>query len=208
MSDSKYYLIGAGGHAKVVWEAMNSTKNVISGCFADDYESSTFHKSLPHLGKNIQNFIDEKSFFNIAIGNNKVRKKIANMYNCNYYNAIHKQSIISKSSIIGLGNSILARAVINPFSEIGNHCIINTAAVIEHDNYISDYVHISPNVTLCGNVRVGEGTHIGAGAVIIPNINIGKWCVIGAGAVIIRNIPDNAVVVGNPGRIIKIINNE
>ena len=35
------------------------------------------------------------------------------------------------------------------------------------------------------------------------NIKIGKWVTVGAGAVIIKDIPDYAVVVGNPGRIIK-----
>ena len=55
---------------------------------------------------------------------------------------------------------------------------------------------------------MGEGTHIGAGATIIPNLKIGKWATIGAGAVVIKDVPDYAVVVGNPGRIIKIGNGE
>jgi acetyltransferase-like isoleucine patch superfamily enzyme len=38
---------------------------------------------------------------------------------------------------------------------------------------------------------------------VIKGIKIGTWAIIGAGAVIINDIPDNAVVVGNPGRIIK-----
>jgi acetyltransferase EpsM len=52
-------------------------------------------------------------------------------------------------------------------------------------------------------VKVGEGTHIGIGSSVIQGITIGKWVTIGAGAVIIRDIPDFAVVVGNPGKIIK-----
>ncbi|MBX9807224.1 MAG: acetyltransferase, partial [Flavobacteriaceae bacterium] len=56
-----------------------------------------------------------------------------------------------------------------------------------------------------GNVTIGEGAHIGIGATIIQGITIGKWAVIGAGAVIIENIPDNVVVVGVPGKIIKFI---
>jgi acetyltransferase EpsM len=86
---------------------------------------------------------------------------------------------------------------------ICKHVIINTAASVDHDCKIADLVHISPNSTLCGNVKVGFGSHIGAGSVINPNITIGKWCIIGSGAVIIRDIPDYAIVVGNPGKIIK-----
>ena len=52
-------------------------------------------------------------------------------------------------------------------------------------------------------MKVGEGTHIRAGAVVIPSTKIGKWCTIGAGTVVIRDIPDYAMAVGNPVRIIK-----
>ena len=68
-----------------------------------------------------------------------------------------------------------------------------------------DFVHIAPNSTLCGGIRVGEGTLIGSGATIIPNISIGKWAVVGAGSVVVSDIPDYAVVVGNPGKVIKIL---
>ena len=53
-------------------------------------------------------------------------------------------------------------------------------------------------------VEVGTGSHIGAGAVVIPEIKIGKWCIIGAGTVVIKDVPDYAVVVGNPGKVIRI----
>ncbi|CAL43362.1 Putative acetyltransferase [Flavobacterium psychrophilum JIP02/86] len=49
---------------------------------------------------------------------------------------------------------------------------------------------------------------MGIGASVIQGIKIGKWVTIGAGAVIIKDVPDFAVVVGNPGRIIKVNNNE
>ena len=62
---------------------------------------------------------------------------------------------------------------------------------------------MSPNVSLAGNVTIGEGSHIGIGSCVIQGIKIGKWATIGAGAVIIKDVPDYAVVVGNPGTIIK-----
>ena len=94
----------------------------------------------------------------------------------------------------------MPKVVVNSGTKIGKHCIINSAAVVEHDYVIDDFVHVSPNATLTGGVEVGEGTYIGAAAVVIPNITIGKWVTIGA--VIINDVPDYAVVVGNPGKII------
>jgi acetyltransferase-like isoleucine patch superfamily enzyme len=59
---------------------------------------------------------------------------------------------------------------------------------------------------LAGNVTVGEGSHVGIGASVIQGVVIGKWTVIGAGAVVLNDVPDYAVVVGNPGKIIKVNN--
>jgi len=54
-----------------------------------------------------------------------------------------------------------------------------------------------------GNDEIGDLSHIGMGARIIEGIKIGNNCLIGAGAVIIKDVPDNSVVVENPGRIIR-----
>ena len=50
---------------------------------------------------------------------------------------------------------------------------------------------------------ITEGSFIGAGSVIIPGKRVGAWATVGAGAVVIQDVPDYAVVVGNPGRIIR-----
>ena len=54
--------------------------------------------------------------------------------------------------------------------------------------------------------EIGDNVVVGANVVIIGNIRIGNNVVIGAGSVVVKDIPDNAVVVGNPARIIKINN--
>ncbi len=140
----------------------------------------------------------------LGIGHNGTRRKISMVITANFVTAIHPSSILAVDrENIQAGTVIMASTVINPECKIGHHVIINTSSSIDHECTVDDYVHISPNATLCGNVTVGEGAHIGAGATIIQGIRIGKWSTIGAGAVIIRDIPDYAVVVGNPGRIIR-----
>ena len=68
---------------------------------------------------------------------------------------------------------------------------------------VEDFAHIAPKVALCGGVKVGEGALLGVGVVVIPGIKIGKWSIIGAGSVVTKDVPDYAVVVGNPARILK-----
>jgi acetyltransferase EpsM len=139
----------------------------------------------------------------ISIGNNGARKRVAETYSYRYGKAIHPGAVLSADIQVGEGTVIMPVAVINAGSKIGRHCIINTAAVIEHNCRIDDYVHISPSATLCGNVAVNEGGWIGAGATIIQNLTIGKWAVIGAGSVVLGDIPDYAVAVGNPAKVIR-----
>jgi len=75
---------------------------------------------------------------------------------------------------------------------------------------IGENVLIIADVTI-GSVRtdhgsliptIGSRVVIGAGAKIIGGVTIGNNCVIGAGAVVIKDVPDNAVVAGNPARVI------
>ncbi len=194
-------LYGASGHCKVIIDILNCNEAIIEKIIDDNPKT----KSI--LGISILNTkdFDLNNLKNVilSIGNNLVRKKIANKLDISFSTAIHPTAIISKNVTIESGTVVMAGAIINPDTTIKKHCIINTGAIIEHDCLINNYAHISPGVSLAGNVIVGEGTHVGIGAIIIQGITIGKWVTIGAGAIIIKDIPDYAVVVGNPGRIIK-----
>ncbi|WP_142688536.1 acetyltransferase [Chitinophaga polysaccharea] len=188
------YLCGAGGHAKVIIEILQSRGIPVEGLFDSNpdikqlWQYPVIHSSPLPSHEVI-----------IAIGNNAIRKKLAEQP-CRFGTGLHQLANISPTARISEGTVVMAGATINADVVIGRHCIINTNASVDHDCILEDFVHVSPNVALCGNVVVGEGAHIGAGAVVIPGIVIGKWAVIGAGAVVVRNIPDNTVAVGNPAR--------
>ena len=196
------YLYGASGHCKVVIEALKSSKNVKIDAVFDDNSNNDLILSIPIIKPIEVGFSDLNNFI-ITIGNNRIRKKIVQSLKVNYLNAVDSSAIISESAKIDFGTVILAGAIINAASKIGKHCIINSGAVVEHDCIIEDFVHVSPKAALAGNVRVCEGANIGIGAVVIQGLTIGKWSTIGAGSVIINDVPDYAVVVGNPGKVIK-----
>lgn len=199
---SEICLVGAGGHCKVVIDVLESEKKYSIKKIVDDNPKSDSLYSYTIEKLDVSHSLKEKKCI-ISIGDNYIRKKIASRLNTNYVMTIHSSAVVSKFAKIGEGTQIMATAVVNPEVVIGKHCIINTGAIIEHDCILGDYVHISPNATLGGNVIVGELTQVGIGATIIQSITIGKNVMIGAGAVIVENIPDNAVVVGVPGKVIK-----
>lgn len=87
--------------------------------------------------------------------------------------------------------------------------------------YIGDNVAIAPNVVFVadshpnnssfllekgwaseGDIMIGDGSWICAGAVILPGITVGNDAIIGANSVVTRNVPDKAVVVGIPARVV------
>jgi sugar O-acyltransferase (sialic acid O-acetyltransferase NeuD family) len=197
------YLYGASGHAKVIIDCLKASGIEIKGLFDDNPELKSLLE-YPVLGAFNKDILKE-DYLVISIGDNKIRKRIADFLPdiVKYGKAIHPSAIISEYSSVGEGSVIMQGAVIQSSTRIGKHCIINTSASVDHDCTIDDFVHISPNVSLCGAVSVGEGTQIGAGAVVIPGIKIGKWSMVGAGAAIMKNVPDNVVVIGNPARVIK-----
>ena len=201
LMENKIYLYGASGHCKVIVDILESNNESVEVVLDDNPSIETIF-GIPVLhSKERKNLSAIKMI--VSIGDNAVRKKIVLRLNTNFHIAIHKKAIISKSARIEEGTVVMAGAIINHSTTIGKHCIINTGAVIEHDCIIQNYVHISPNVSLAGNVSVGEGSHIGIGASVIQGIKIGKWATIGGGTVLIKDVPDYAVVVGNPGKIIK-----
>lgn len=193
------YLYGASGHAKVIIDILKSQSLDVEAIYDDD-ENVCELLGIPVLHQK-----EKTSPLIISIGNNIIRKRIAENLSNDYGTAIHSSSIISPFATVGVGSVVMQGAIIQSCTTVGKHCIINTGATVDHDCDLQDYVHISPNVTLCGNVFVGEGTHIGAGSVVLPGVKIGKWCVIGAGSVVAKDIPDHVLAAGNRCKIIKTI---
>ncbi|RTY86006.1 acetyltransferase [Flavobacterium sp. RSP15] len=196
------YLYGASGHCKVIIDTIASTQQLTINGIVDDHPNQDELYGIPVFNtKEFETFSDKNII--VSVGDNGTRKKIVTHLAAAYPIAVHAKAVVSAHATVGGGTVIMAAAVINPDAFIGQHCIINTAAIIEHECKIGDFVHVSPNAALAGGVTVGEGTHIGMGAIVIQGIKIGKWATIGAGAVVISDVPDYAVVVGNPGKIIK-----
>lgn len=200
-------VIGDGGHGKVIQDIIFVGKLYkVFAVLDDKYNRAIKENNIIFgpisLAKEL--IKDGGVEFVIAIGNNIIRKKVADnltKMGAKFATLIHPSASVSPFARIDEGTTIMAGGVINADAIIGKHVIINSLALIEHENEIGDYVHISPGAVLTGNVKIGGGSHVGANATIIPGKNIGEWTTIGAGSTVTKDLPNEVTAIGSPARI-------
>lgn len=191
------FIYGAGGHGKVVLDALIRVGNQ-PHAFVDDNPLNVW-ADIPVISpENIP--LDAQ--LHLAIGNSKIRETLAKKLQAyRFFSIIHPQSSIAVSAHVSdYGTFAAAQSVVGPDAIIGEHCIINHAAVVDHDCNIGNFCHIAPGAILGGGVQLGQHVLIGAGAVILPGIRVADHVTIGAGAVVTKNITDACVVTGVPAK--------
>lgn len=112
-------------------------------------------------------------------------------------------AVVASTSTLGEGTVVNAGTVVAAETDLGRFVHVNRSASVGHHNVLEDYVTIGPGCILAGRVHLGAGAFVGAGAARAPQVSVGANSVVGAGAVVIADVPDGAVVVGNPARVIR-----
>lgn len=160
----------------------------------------------------------------VSIKNNAIIRSHTVIYGGNTIGS-HFQTghsvLIRENNTIGDFVSIGSHTVIEHHVQIGNHVRIHTGAFIPEYSILENHCWIGPHVVLT-NARypqsskakkelrgpiIKKNARIGANATILPGVIIGRYALVGAGAVVTKDVPDKAVVVGNPARIINSITN-
>jgi len=141
-----------------------------------------------------------------ALNMNDVRKKKFLQCKSKGYNIasyVHSTSIISADVVIGEGNIILEKCLIQPFVKIGDGNLFWNDTSIVHNDEIGNYNTISVGVSLSGFVKIKENCYIGNSAMIHEKIIIDDYTLIGAGAYVKSNTDKHSVIVPSKSIVLK-----
>jgi sugar O-acyltransferase (sialic acid O-acetyltransferase NeuD family) len=198
-------LVGAGGHAKVVLDALVSGEIDPATIRIGDDNPQRAGASLLGLPVDmpaLQSSVSGRPF-HVAVGSGSVRERLAaegEAMGGSYLAIVHPTAQISTFADIGEGAFVAALAVVGPSARIGRGAIINHGAVVDHDCRVGAFSHVAPLACLGGSVTVGHRSLVGASAVVLPGVRIGDDAIIGAGAVVTVDVPSSQTWAGVPAR--------
>ncbi|CAA7614389.1 acetyltransferase [Magnetospirillum sp. SS-4] len=202
---STIVIVGAGGHGKVLADALLARGEAVAGFVdADSRLHGQTVLGLPVLGGDdriLPGWLLVNGIGSVADPGLRMRveRSFGQRGFC-FLTVIHPAASVARGVSSGEGCQIMAGAVIQADATLGRGVIVNTRASVDHDCRLGDFVHIAPGATLSGGVDVGEASHIGTGAVVVEGVRIGRGCLVAAGAVVVREVPDGARVAGLPAR--------
>ena len=145
----------------------------------------------------------------VKIGANVRLSKFINLYGCE----------IGDDTKIGAFVEIQKNAVIGKRCKISSHSFICEGVIVEDNVFIGHGVIFTndsyPRATNTdGSLQtesdwkveptvIKKGASIGSGATILPNLTIGDNAIVGAGSTVTKSVPANAIVAGNPAKILR-----
>ncbi len=89
---------------------------------------------------------------------------------------------------------------------IGNDVFFGPNVYVTDQNHAVDDLDVPIGRQSAGErpVSIGDGSWLGANVVVLPGVTIGRHVAIGAGSIVTSDLPDHAVAVGNPARVLRI----
>lgn len=120
------------------------------------------------------------------------------------YSAIHPKAIIPEGFCkIGRGVVLYANAQVGPDAIMDDYSMLFANTYLGHNSYLGPCAHLAAGSTVGAHVKIGKFTHIGLNALVKEHVTVGDYALIGAGAVVLKDVSDRSIVIGNPARVLR-----
>jgi sugar O-acyltransferase (sialic acid O-acetyltransferase NeuD family) len=208
MPTEAIFLVGAGGHAWVVLDTLQS--GAAGPVSVRIFDENPARIGTAVLGLTVEKLSDaieaQAKSFHVSVGDNRGRAALFERLQragAMPRTVLHPACIVAKSASVGAGTFVAAGAIVAPVAFIERGCIVNHGAIVDHQCRVGAFCHIAPNATLGGNVTLEDGVFLGAGVNVLPGLTIGRGATVGAGAVVTVNVPAEATYAGVPASRIR-----
>lgn len=114
-------------------------------------------------------------------------------------------SLIENDTTIGARTKIQAGAYITAYSTLEDDVFIAPCVVTTNDNFMG---RTERRHDLIAGPTIRRGARIGGGAILCPAVEIGEEAFVGAGAVVTKDVPPRMLVVGNPARVVRAVDDD
>lgn len=174
----KFALIGAGGHAKALVEALHSQGHRIV-LYVDPRAADWLDARRLADDRELD---DKRLALVFGFGATTPRALAARLGIVRGYLArgfkappiVHPAASVSKSARLGAGAAVVAGATVMPATEIGVGAIVNTNASVDHDSTVGHGAHVAPGAVVLGGCRIGDCAMVGAGSVLLQGTAVPK----------------------------------
>jgi UDP-perosamine 4-acetyltransferase len=206
--DRAVYLLGGGGHGRVVLDALLAASADVAGVLDPAITPGSSIFGVVVAGGD--ELLGEVDASRIAIANGVganpsvvARARLFDELSGRGFTFTivrHPSVVCALGCTLGEGAQLMAGVVLQTGVSIGANAVVNTRASVDHDTVIGRHAFVSPGAVLCGDVTVGDSAFVGAGAIVLPGRRIGAGAIVGAGSIVTRDVADGAVVRGNPAK--------
>jgi UDP-perosamine 4-acetyltransferase len=202
-------VVGAGGHAKVVIDALLRAGAEVLGLV--DRDPTTHGGDV--LGVAVIG--DDSALENRPAGSFRLvngvgggdstatRHQVFERLRAaghEFAGVVHPSAVLAPDVRLAEGAQVMAGAVVQPGTSIGIDAIVNTGARIDHDCRIGDHAHVAPGAVLAGGVTLDAGVMVATGACIVDGVRLGAWAIAAAGAVVLGDVAPGVIVAGVPAK--------
>ena len=202
-------IIGAGGFGReVAWLVQDINENSptwnVVGFLDDNPDALARHECEHSVICAVSEFQEWNAVHAVcAVGDPKTRKAIVQSltdHRPTWATLRHPTAAIGPAVHVGARTVLCRNTIVSVHATLAAHVHVNFQSIVGHDATLDDFCTLGCQVNVSGNCTLREGAFMGSGSTSLPGATMERWARVGANIVVLQHVPENATILGVPGR--------